>query len=106
MNEQKLKLYLGLRIKHYRNRLGLTQEEFAEKIGITQRQVSLLEVGKSFPKPDTLSNIVNFFDCSISDLFNFENIDSVENLKMKLSKIIDEMSEDKLKIIYLFCKNI
>ncbi len=106
MNEQLMKLQLGLNIKKYRHKLGITQEEFSEYIGVTQRQVSLIEIGKSFPKPDTLSKIVNFFNCSISDLFDFDTIDNVEHLKNNLLKIIDTLPEDKLRILYLVGKNI
>lgn len=106
MNEEKLKLYLGQKIKQFRNNLKLTQEEFSEKIGITQRQVSLIELGKSFPKPDTLSNIANVFNCSMSDLFDFEPISNILDLKKELLKVIENLPEEKLKSLYIIGKNI
>ena len=51
-SHKELKIKLGLKIKEYRKKLNLTQEEFSEKIERTQRQVSLIELGKSFPSPD------------------------------------------------------
>ena len=60
------------KIKEQRNKLNLTQELFSEKIGITQRQMSLIELGKSFPSPKTLSNIVKIANCKMTDLFDFE----------------------------------
>jgi len=106
MNEEKLKVYLGLKIKQFRNKMQLTQEEFSEKIGVTQRQVSLIELGKSFPKAATLSNIVNVFNCSICDLFDFEQIGNINDLKKELLKLIDNLSDEKLKTLYLIGKNI
>ena len=53
MNDIELKTLLGLKIKHYRNQLKLTQEELGEKINRTQRQVALIELGESFPSPQT-----------------------------------------------------
>ncbi|MDO5437348.1 MAG: helix-turn-helix transcriptional regulator [bacterium] len=63
MNKTELKLYLGLKIKEYRNKLGLSQEELAERIGRNQRQISLIEIGKSFPNPETIIALTDVFDC-------------------------------------------
>ena len=67
MNDIELKTLLGLKIKHYRNQLKLTQEELGKKINRTQRQVSLIELGESFPSPQTLINIASAFNCSMRD---------------------------------------
>ena len=77
MDETKLKKLLGLRIKQYCNKLGLIREELGEKIDRSQRQVSLIELGSSFPNPITLTNITNVFNCSMKDLFDFEPVDRV-----------------------------
>ncbi len=106
MNDTELKTLLGLKIKHYRKQLGLTQEELGEKIERTQRQVSLIELGSSFPNPEALINIAKVFNCSIKDLFDFEPIINIENLKDELSKLTNKLSEDKLKTLYLIAKNL
>lgn len=106
MNDTELKTLLGLKIKHYRKQLGLTQEELGEKIERTQRQVSLIELGSSFPNPEALIHIAKVFNCSIKDLFDFEPIINIENLKDELSKLTNKLSEDKLKTLYLIAKNL
>lgn len=106
MNDTELKILLGLKIKHYRKQLALTQEELGEKIERTQRQVSLIELGSSFPNPEALINIAKVFNCSIKDLFDFEPIINIENLKDELSKLTNKLSEDKLKTLYLIAKNL
>lgn len=106
MNDIELKTLLGLKIKHYRNQLKLTQEELGEKINRTQRQVSLIELGESFPSPQTLGNIVSVFNCSMKDLFDFEPIENVANLKDELLKVMDKLPEEKLKTLYIIAKNI
>ena len=106
MDETKLKKLLGLRIKQYRNKLGLTQEELGEKIDRSQRQVSLIELGSSFPNPITLTNITNVFNCSMKDLFDFEPVDNITNHKEELLEIIEDSSEEKLKTIYIIAKNL
>lgn len=106
MDDNKLKKYLGIKIRNYRNKLGYTQEVLSEKIGINQRQVSLIEKGKSFPKSETLVKMVNIFGCNTKDLFDFEPIENVENLKEKLESLINELPEEKLKVLYIVGKNI
>ena len=106
MNEADFKKSLGQKIKNYRNRLNLTQEMFSEKIGVTQRQISLIELGKSFPSPKTLLNIVSISNCSLKDLFDIDGFNNIKELKIELNKIINNLSDEKLKIIYQIAKNI
>lgn len=106
MNENDIKLNLGIRIKHFRTKKGMTQDKFAEKINRTQRQVSLIEVGKSFPSPETLASIISVLDCSIQDLFDFEPITNLITLKIELFKIIENLPDDKLKILYHIGRNL
>ena len=106
MNDKELKIQLGLKIKHYRTKLGLTQEELGEKIGRTQRQVSLIEIGNSFPNPETLTNITTAFKCSMKDLFDFEPIQNIKMIKKQTHDLVDSLSEEKLKIIYMIVKNL
>ena len=44
--------------KEYRKKLGLTQEELAEKLEITWRQMQRIETGKSMPSYLTLKKLV------------------------------------------------
>ena len=110
MNDMELKKNLGLKIKEQRNKLNLTQELFSEKIGITQRQMSLIELGKSFPSPKTLSNIVKIADCKMSDLFDFEIFKSKNEIRDELKKnlmvAVNTFSVEKLKVLYIISKNI
>lgn len=106
MNEIKLKKLLGIRIKHYRNKLGLTQEELGEKIDRTQRQVSLIELGNSFPNPETLTNLIKVFGCTMKELFDFEPIVNIENLREKTHLLIDKLNDENIKIIFSIAKNL
>lgn len=106
MNEENLKINLGAKIKEYRNKLKLTQDELAEKINRTQRQVSLIEPGKSFLNPETLLNIAEVFNCDIKELFDFELLKENKNIKEGLTNLIESLPSDKLKLLYLIAKNI
>lgn len=106
MNEENLKINLGAKIKEFRNRLKLTQDELAEKINRTQRQVSLIEPGKSFLNPETLLNAAKVFNCDIKELFDFELLKENKNIKEGLTNLIESLPSDKLKLLYLIAKNI
>ena len=106
MDGENIKYLLGIKIKEQRNRLKLTQEEFSELIGISQRQVSLIELGKSFPKPETLSKISQACSCKTAELFDFEMIKSPDKLKDELLNLIEGLSYEKLKTLYVIGRNI
>lgn len=60
---------IGKRIKRCREKLGLTQEEFAEKTGLTANYISTLERGASFPRCEKLITIINGLETSADAIF-------------------------------------
>ena len=46
---------IGKRIKECRERLGLTQEQFAEKVGLATNYISTVERGASFPRCEMIT---------------------------------------------------
>lgn len=60
---------IGKRIKECRERLGLTQEQFAEKVGLTQNYVSSVERGAAFPRCERLIDIINGLQTSADSIF-------------------------------------
>lgn len=57
---------LGRRIRHERKRLGLTQEQLAEKFGVDKSSVYLYERGD---RPPTASHLQVFLDIGADVLF-------------------------------------
>ena len=92
MNETELKKKLGLKIKEQRNKLNLTQELFSEKIGITQRQMSLIELGKSFPSPKTLSNIVKV-DKNFNEYFQYQRNEILSDSSLSNDEKAEKLHE-------------
>lgn len=62
---------MGEIIKEYRVNLNLTQVNLGKMIGITQRQITLIETGKSFPSLPTMIKFAKVFKCNIKDFFDF-----------------------------------
>ena len=71
MNEQEIKNAVGNMIRAYRKKLNLTQSMLGEIININQRQVALIETGKSFPSLPTMIKFAKVFKCNIKDFFDF-----------------------------------
>lgn len=106
MNDNEIKKVFGKKIKEYREKLQLSQEELSEKLEITQRQVSMIERGLSFPKLSTLNKISQVFGCNIQDLFDNDYLQSETLLKEQLKIIIDSSDYNKIKALYLIAKNL
>lgn len=59
---------IGNNIKNERKKLGITQEELAEKLSVTRQAISNWENGKTEPDIETLTKIAQIFDISIDEL--------------------------------------
>ena len=79
---------LGGQIKRHRARLGLSQEELAEKIFVTRQSVSNWETGKTYPDLQSLLRLSELFGLSLDELIKGdieimkETIDREEIQKM------------------------
>lgn len=60
---------IGKRIKKCREKLGLTQEDFAEKTGLSVNYISTVERGGSFPRCERLITIINGLETSADAIF-------------------------------------
>jgi transcriptional regulator with XRE-family HTH domain/tetratricopeptide (TPR) repeat protein len=58
----------GDALRDRRKRVGLTQEELAERAGISVKTVSLVEGGGVEPRPSTLRLIAEALECRVDDL--------------------------------------
>jgi len=105
-NENDIKKLFGKKIKNYRIANKLTQFSLGEKIGINQRQIALIESGKSFPSLKTLIKFADIFACTIGDLFVFENLREVEYLKKDIEIMLTNSTPDKIKIIYTLVRSL
>ena len=86
-------------IKALRQRLYLTQEEFAEKIGLSLQGLSNIERNRYQPTAETIDKICNAFKISPAELLlvpTETNKDILENINTLLSACPTK----KLKKIY------
>ncbi|MBO5528689.1 MAG: helix-turn-helix domain-containing protein [Bacilli bacterium] len=73
---------LGKKIRQLRYKVGLTQEQLANKLGIGPQSISKWENGLSMPDITTLPLLAETFGISIDDLFDLSNeqrLNRIEN---------------------------
>ncbi len=63
---------LGNRIRHLRNRAGITQAQLAERVDISPEFMSRLERGLKAPSVDSAAKIAHALGVSLSELFDFQ----------------------------------
>ena len=61
-------LTLGKRILYHRKRLGLTQDQLAERMGVTAQAVSKWESGASDPSTSNLLALARLYGVSAEEL--------------------------------------
>ena len=59
---------VGMRIAEHRKRLGMSQEELADRLFVTRQAISKWENGTSVPSIDTLSEISKLFSVSFEEI--------------------------------------
>lgn len=66
--EEGIIMAIGEEIRQLRNKLRLTQDEFAEKVGIHGRQLARYEAGTNKPSIEILKRIADFCEISLDRL--------------------------------------
>ena len=93
----------GLRIKELRKFHGYTQEQLSEMIGIGVRSLGKIETGNCFPSMETLEKLIAVFEIPTVRLFDFEHLQSKEDLKSLTLDMINS-HPDKIVDIYKVVK--
>ncbi|WP_425540260.1 helix-turn-helix transcriptional regulator [Microaceticoccus formicicus] len=64
-------MMLITKIREYRARYNLSQEELAVRVGVRRETIGNLENGKYNPSLKLAMDIAKVFGCSVEDLFEF-----------------------------------
>lgn len=100
MDSQKFKKQFGIRVKELRLRLGLSQEQLAEKIGKTVNSISNIERGSVAPKFETIAEIADILGVELSELFDVSDEISLDKNKRKeIEKIVYLLKAQSLETI-------
>lgn len=94
-----IKQLLGKRVRELRKRKHLTQEKLAEMIGIEPRNLLKIENAQTFPRVQTLQNLVEVLECSPNELFIFEHHNDIEVMRQKVFNRL-KYDDELVKLIY------
>lgn len=72
---------ISMNLKYLRKKLGLSQEELAEKINVSRQSVAKWENGETLPDVQKCNELAILFDTTIDNLMNisFEESDMPES---------------------------
>lgn len=93
-----LSVYIGNKIKYYREQMGMTQEDLAKKLKTTRQSISRYENGDRKANQDILFELADIFGISINTFFprvETKDINEVYNL----------LNSDNQAIVYDFAKS-
>lgn len=90
----------GERLKYYRKKAGLTQEEFSELIDRTPHHVSDMERGVSFPSLPIFYNICKILDVPADCFFIKDDRLFAEFSVFRAAGILEEYSSEDLRKVF------
>lgn len=90
---------IGTKIKLYRNRAELSQEELGEKLSVTVDTIKLWEEGQALPDAENLIRLKEIFGISIDSLLENDNI-TQEQKPVPYESYTFTYSEEELSEIY------
>ena len=64
---------MNTRIKEYRNRLSLTQDDLAKRVGVRRETIVFLEQGKYNPSLKLAHDVAKTLNTTIDELFIFDD---------------------------------
>lgn len=82
---------LGAMVKYHRGRVGLSQQELADRIGKTSVTVSRIENGKSATEFSGLTGLAEALGVEVRDLFGIGTFAAREGREDPLVGIVDKL---------------
>jgi len=93
---------IGSNIRHFRERMNLSQSQLAQYLGVTREEISYYETGKRSLPSKHLSKAANLFCIDEYDLF--ENDPEMHAINVALAFRTDNVSPEDLPLIANFQK--
>ena len=91
---------LGIRIRELRIAQNLKQCDLADKLEMERSNLTRIESGKQRPSDENLQKIAEILGVRLSDLFDFEHIQTKEELKDLIINSLQDLDEKELQFCY------
>ncbi|BAK21875.1 repressor protein [Melissococcus plutonius ATCC 35311] len=92
-----LSKFIGNKIKEYRERRNLTQEDLADMLNTTRQSISRYETGERKANQDMLFKLSEIYEISINDFFP-------SNSKKSITTIYNELEQLRQKKVYNYAE--
>ncbi len=89
---------IGKKLKEYRKKAKLTQEEISNKIDIDEKHYGKLERGLFVPSLESFFKLINALDIPLEE-FDFTN-PKINTTKEKLIKEINLANDNEIEVFY------
>lgn len=87
---------VGVKIRNYRQKLGLTQEELAEKADLHHTYVGQVERGEKNLTIQSLEKLLDAMDVSFAEFFsNFEILAKDSTIPAQCYTLVGSLDDDK-----------
>jgi len=93
----KIRDVLAENMKKNRQKMGFTQEQFAEKASVSSHYIAMVETCKTFPKPEMLELFAQTFGIEPYQLFTVENDPNEPNERL-YKKLVNELKHTVVDI--------
>ena len=85
----KIREILAQNMKKYRQKLGITQPELAERAGISTNFIGMIEQKRKFPAPEMLDRIATALEVETIELFTTSASPQAELRKLHMEILSD-----------------
>ena len=107
-----LAVALGIRIREFRKKCCISQEELGYKASISTAHIGQIERGLKKPTIDTLGRIAAALGITLCELVDFDSpvtahkpiTTNIDKINFLLADMTEEQQKDILKIIRIFAK--
>ena len=95
---------IGRRIQTLRKRVGITQEELAERTGLNTKHISAIEQGKKNLTVKTATKIAEGLQVELFEIFIIEGENELSTLKEMFKVLLEKADKKKLKLYFSILK--
>jgi transcriptional regulator with XRE-family HTH domain len=91
---------INQRIKSERLKLGILQQDLADRLGVSKQTVSHWETGQRNPEADTIKKLADIFNVSADYLLcRIDTINNIDSLATEEKELLDEVRDLPLDTI-------
>ena len=101
-----IKEIFGQRVRHYRKKAGISQEQLAELCDLHPTYIGQLERGEKNASLETIMRVSAGLNISPEILFEKIGVEADETIPQQIYNLVLSLSEDKQKEMYEIVKRI